>query len=461
MSYGGSRYGGGYSGGYGMLPALSIKTPGLDTLSEGAETLDRLQQAQSNMQLAPLELAAKKQELQQQQSLLPLQGQEATGRLNLGIADNQNSQIANVARRAAAADPADAPGVWDSGMKSLAANGVDAATQYVGHYRPELGERVLDAFGGQSDSRSRAAAGQPAGPDPAILQQKLTQIPKPQLMSMVRNQNMVINAFNGIKTADDLTAAVQNLKQSGVDVTPFMQGIDLNDKSPLGFARNYATIHQAVQTLTPYRDAAQTVLAVQGTGGVVVPPTSKGSYMVAGYDAQGQPIMVNRNNPNAPPITIQGAGIKPSAGTQTFLAKQQGWLALHPDDQDGALQYANGQKKLQPSEVMNMALTRANQQMGDAVLAGEVIPDPDKWQRDKAKENYQLLTGSPSGSGTPGSAAKPSAPASPPGGRGPSHLSPQDIQASIANARAAIGRGANRAVVLQRLQAAGVPIQGL
>lgn len=457
MSYGGSRYGMG--GSYGMLPPMEI-----DPLGRGIQDATQLQNFQVQQQensLLPAEIAAKRADLQQQQSLLPLQAIEAQQKSQLQTADYGNAMIANAARRAMAADPADAPGVWDSEMETAAKNGVGAATQYIGHYTDDRAQQVFDALGGQSDSRSRAAAGQPAGPDPAILQQKLTQIPKPQLMSMVRNQNMVINAFNGIKTADDLTAAVQNLKQSGVDVTPFMQGIDLNDKSPLGFARNYATIHQAVQTLTPYRDAAQTVLAVQGTGGVVVPPTSKGSYMVAGYDANGQPIMVNRNNPNAPPITIQGAGIKPSAGTQTFLAKQQGWLAIHPGDEDGALQYANGQKKLQQSEVMNMALTRANQQMGDAVLAGEVIPDPNKWQHDKAKENYQLLTGSPSGSGTPGSAAKPSAPASPPGGRGPSHLSPQDIQASIANAKAAIGRGANRAVVIQRLQAAGVPIQGL
>lgn len=91
---------------------------------------------------------------------------------------------------------------------------------------------------------------------------------------------------------------------------------------------------------------------------------------IAGYDANGSPIFFNpRSNPGAQP-TVSG-NIPVAAGrngTEMFGSKQKLWLDLHPGDQDGALQYASGNKQLTATEQNQSALKYATQQQQIAAL---------------------------------------------------------------------------------------------
>lgn len=399
---------------FSQLPALDI-----DPVGFGAK--DALAQAQAQnaqqalvaakaanleqQQLAPDVLAAKKAQLQEQTTLAPLDTTSAQQRSQLETTDYGNKQLAQVAAATAAADPTDAPDIWDDGMKKAAANGVTTASQYIGHYRPDLAERVQDVYGG-AGSGQRGAGGAGAaeassgGADPVQIQRAVASMPIGQAQTALRNLNRAITSFNGVKDQASWDAEMTNLQESGINVDAFLPNTDWN---PL----NYAAASRVVKSLTPYRDAVAQRVAITDVGGAAPAAGQlyEPDYALAGVNTTGKPVYFDKHSA-AERVGESTIGAKPSAATGTFMMKQNAWLSAHPGDQQGALEFANGKRSMDPSQMQVEALNQANKELGDAVLAGAQIDDPDKWVRQRTAQNFQQISSAsfsaPGSNGTPG-----------------------------------------------------------
>ena len=78
----------------------------------------------------------------------------------------QGGLLADAARAAQAADQADAADVWDQKMQDAADKGVPNAKQYIGNYRQQLAESVVDTYGGQGGGARQGAGKDGAGGAP-------------------------------------------------------------------------------------------------------------------------------------------------------------------------------------------------------------------------------------------------------------------------------------------------------
>lgn len=372
---------------------------GLQQASQLQNFQTNQQQYQMNQSLLPEIVAAKKAELDAQTQAAPLEVQEKQQTLNEGkqrsqLADIQvqNETLANVARQASAADPGDAPQIWDEGMKEAAANGVGAASQYVGHYRPDLAERVSDVYSGNGKSQSASNM------DPEMVQRAVAQMQPTQLKTVIGNMNRAIESFNNVKDEQSWNSELQVLKQAGVDVSSFLPNTEW---SPL----NYASASRAVQNLIPYRDAAVQRASIMGFGGAPIPakPFATPDYKMAGVDQDAKPIFYDAHNPNSQITGDVALGARPSAQIGAFQFKVQAALNSGMNQQD-ALQFANGKKAVAPEQMREMALAEANKEYGDLSLSGaaDAITNPQAWISAKAAQNFQMISGSgqaPAGAG--------------------------------------------------------------
>ena len=140
---------------------------------------------------------------------------------------------------------------------------------------------------------------------------------------------------------------------------------------------------------------------------------------------------------------------------------QQQAQATADQSKADAIAFANGKKTPSDSELANMAATRANQELGDATLAMQQIADPTAYVNQREQYWYNLYKHPNAGGGAVPKASTTGARGGAPAGQWKT-MSTSDQQASLANARAAIKRNpGSRQAVLQRLQAAGAPTQGL
>jgi len=189
-----------------------------------------------------------------------------------------------------------------------------------------------------------------------------------------------------------------------------------------------------------------------GAPAVSPPPMYEPNYQYVGTE-QGTGKPVYHDIHTAQDVTgATPIGPKPSTAMSTFLLKQQAYLQSHPDDQNGALEFANGKRNMSPAQMQESALNQANKELADATLAGAVIPDPDAWVRQKTAANYALI----SGAGAP-QVSNPKAVTAP-----AARMSAGERQQSLANAKAFIKAHPElRDKVIARVQEAGLPTQGL
>lgn len=211
------------------LPALSVE-PTFNPFKAATEVYD----FQTANELRPLAVQAKKEAF------------------DAAHTDYGNNALADAAAIASVADPDDAPRIWDEQMGKLAQSGVAGASQYVGHYRPDLANRVQSAFGPQQatgkGSASTNPAAQPLNPQQATA---LAQMPPDKQQQSLKNMNMAIEGFNNVHDQQSWDAELDQLRQAGIPVDQFLPNTEYN---PL----NYRNAYQAIQKLTPMRDALQT-----------------------------------------------------------------------------------------------------------------------------------------------------------------------------------------------------------
>ncbi len=144
--------------------------------------------------------------------------------------------------------------------------------------------------------------------------------------------------------------------------------------------------------------------------------------------------------------------------TSVFQQKQAAWLEAHPNDAEGALAYANGEKQLTPGQTLQSAYALAGKELAGLI---DQPADPEEWVNNRASEIQQNIleqnkrraaapapsNGAPAlpGSKNPGGAL-------PAGGKPAAAKGPSKAQLK-AQAAAAIQRGANADQVNKRLSA--------
>lgn len=364
------------------LPALDVNPIGF-----GADTNNRAAVSQLNQLAVQKAQALQPLEIEQQSKLIPLEIKEKQDASRLQEMQTANTTLAQVAKDAAAADPADAPRIWDEGMQAAAQRGVSAASQYIGHYRPDLAERVGDVYGGGAQGKGGSSSAATQSPqDQAAIERAVAGMPVAQVQTALGNLNRAITSFNNVKDQQSWEDELQALKEGGIDPSKFLPSLDWN---PM----NYATAARTIKSLVPYRDAMAGRAAILAAGGRAAEPTPLGTNTYIGTTPDKQlPVTLNTTT-GKESVGDVPVGPKPSAATSTFMFKQK--MAIDAGmTQAEALNFANGVKSLPPERLQEMALSEANKELGDASLAGAVIPDPDAWVRDKAAENYKLLTSS-------------------------------------------------------------------
>lgn len=435
-------YGRGMYGGMGYGSTIPMSFQGINAPQEIMEA----DQLKAEQQLMPQEVENQQQQLEQQNALAPLQMQEAQQKSQLSTEAYTNMMMANVASRASAfegSDPAQASQIWDQGMKDLVAKGITSASQYIGRYTAPMAQRVAGAYGGQGNKNASAA---PSFDQDAAYKQ-IQSMPQQQRTKVLQNQNAAIDGFNNVRDQESWNEEVGKLSAMGVNVGAlFPPNVD--------WRLNYAKGYKIIQQMMPVRDMMADAVMSSGIGAPAAEPlpargTTPSYSYVGTAPGTDLPVVVDRHTGQMV-LSNQPIAAKPSAAVNNFQQKRDAWLQVHPGDNDGALQYAQGKRNPNPTQVMEMAQTQANRQLANLTLAGATFKDPEAWLRNQTSKNYQILSGN---------AALPAAPATAP--NAPPKLSASDVQQSIANARAAIKAGKDRTVILQRLKAAGINTAGL
>jgi hypothetical protein len=392
---------------YSGLPALDI-----DPLKRAADinqTNAQTALTRQNTNLVQQNIAASKQALETTTALAPFVVKDAKRQSGLADAAAANQTLAQVAKDAQAADPADAPDIWDRGMQAAAASGNQVASQYVGHYRPDLAERVGDIYGAPAGggAGARAASGGAAQMDQDAMERAIASMPAPKVVQALGNLNRAITSFNTVKDKESWDAEMQALKDSGIDPSRFLPSTDWN---PM----NYAAAARTIKSLVPYRDAMAQRAAISAAGATPPAPKPLGTSSYIGSQPDTQFPVYHNTTTGEDTVGKVAVGPKPSAAISTFQYKLKLAQGSGMGDQD-ALAFANGTKSLPPERLQAIALSEANKELGDATLAGAVIPDPDAWVRDKARQNFQLLSAStvkaPGGGGAGGGGSTTPAPA--------------------------------------------------
>lgn len=222
------------------------------------------QQNDTNKSLLPDYIAAQRADYQKSSALAPLDVQNATEDADAKKTQYGNDLIANAAQAAKAADPADAPQVWDDAMKAALAKGVTAAGQYVGHYRPQLADNVADIYGGKNAQQGATAAALNPMNDPVAIDRAISQMTPDQRTKGLKLQNTIIEGFNRVRDETSFNNEVDDLRKAGLPVDNFLlPGAD--------WRLNYAHVAGIIKEMTPRRDALQNYIAQEATG---MPPTT-------------------------------------------------------------------------------------------------------------------------------------------------------------------------------------------
>lgn len=398
---------------------------------------------QQRAALAPLKTA-------EEGALSPLRIQGAQRENNLGQITYANAAIGGVARRAAAAEPDQAAGIWDEGMRAAADQGVAGAQQYIGHFRPDLAQRVGDIYG---TVKPPAA---PAGFDPEQTARAVATMAPADRQKSLKNLGMAVSGYDRVRDEDGWNQEIAALRQAGLPVDQVLT-------PGANWQMNYMSVRPLIDRFRATLPLLQGAVAsdTMSAPSAQPKPLYEPNFQYVGIDQNtGKPIYHDpRSNQEAMGANAMGA--KPTAGVTTFNFKYQTALQSGMNQQQ-AMEFANGKRSLSPAQMQDMALSQANRELGNMALA-QTLPqdfDADKWVKQKAAENYQLLTnaGGPAG---PGMATS----AHPAGGTkagGDGGMSAAERTQSINNARAYIkAHPTLRDKVIARVKAAGLPTEGL
>ena len=196
------------------------------------------------------------------------------------------------------------------------------------------------------------------------------------------------------------------------------------------------------------------VLQYAGRIGAADVNANKNRYQYLGIDANDP--TVGRYLDKSTNQVMAGPAVARPAAPSAAEYKYNIWLKNHPGDTAGALDFSSGHRTMPPEQMRAAALRQAQQELG----TGADPKDVDS----RARDIYGTISGgfdgpAPAAPPAAAPAVTPAPSTTPP----PAHkMSQDDINQSIANARAAITKNPQaKTVIIQRLKAAGIDTSGL
>lgn len=195
------------------LPALDINPALYGAQTSLATTQAQSALAQYNMlqQTMPGAIAAENARNQAASTLAPLSVQEGTQQNSLSQIDFSGKAIADLVKRVSTLDPDQRAAAWDAGFKQLAEEGVGTASQYIGHYRQDLADRLGSAYGGQTPNA-------PSGFDPEATARAISQMPPQDRSKGLKNFTLAVTGYDKVRDEDSWNQEIATLRQAGLPV---------------------------------------------------------------------------------------------------------------------------------------------------------------------------------------------------------------------------------------------------
>ena len=440
------------------IPTLGVNTP-TQVASQLAQLNQQQAEAQYDQQAVPLKIGQLKSQLQQMdlsntKSALDLQVQQAMQKNRITSA--QQEMMAN---EFSTFDP-DAPdpsGRWDEMIDQLVENGAPQAAQYKGRYSPQLAERWAKAYAAQSPSAALAAvnnggnapegggagvngnfAGVTNGAEATQFDKLFAGQTPQQMQGALQNASAHMAAVRRIEQSSDPLKTLQdealNLGYSQLQVAS-VQGSDVPNllakvKATYGPVENYLTARLGrtgagipnPQIPAELKDVGGTLQAIDTTNPAkpVATEIASGAGKYQPYtDAQGNAWSYNAKTgqfeeaPNGPKGLMKPTGA--GGRTSVYEQKRQAYLALHPTDAQGALDYASGRKSMSQADIVKAADAQATRDYQAISLTGPPTDpatgkpvDPQTWINNRAREITGDLTAANNQSAAAPAAAAPS-----------------------------------------------------
>lgn len=351
----------------------------------------------------------------------------------------QTSQLNQAAIANVANDPTTNATNWDQRFGKLAAAGNDEAAPLVGQYSDALHDRIAKGYtlqglptGAAATTDQSGAPGVDAGAQPTDFTRMFANMPPAQLQQSARK-------------LDDLDAAIQRVEASPNPVAQFaIEAPKFGQTQPVDPARIPGIIQTLKAQVEPARTAIHGWLIRQGAG--MAAPTAApsvasvggGEYAIntgPGGEPSATPIIapndraefVGTNAAGLPMVLDRTTGAVHVSGSDTitpknavprtpFALKQAAWLNLHPGDQQGALDFADGKKAMTPDQIATYASSQAARDLQALSLAGSPPQDAAAFLTNATAQHVAALSAaaSPGAPAAPGAGGAPAAPTTPP-----------------------------------------------
>lgn len=409
------------------------------------------QQQQSQSQLSAQTLPTNVAKAQSQLTALDLGNQSSALALaQQKQADVARTQAVNQGLIANAAALATSPEDWDRRMGALATKGVDEAGPLVGQYSEQLQSRIANAYAAPnapSALSAMAGAGMapgalpPVGPGganapgissgaqptdwsnqfvgktPAELQQigttlqavsaaidRVEQSPNPAAQWAIEAPKF---GYTQPVAPQDIPARLAQLKAEIEPAENAIQGIQLRASAGLGAPK-------ALPTIDTVDGTAFKIDRSDPQNPVVTPLTPlKTKMQYVGVNPDGFGVYMNQDTgvETIGTVKLGGKPAPETAAKSPFALKQQAWLQLHPDDKQGALDFAGGKKTMSQDQMETFASAQAARDLQALSIAGTPPQDAAGYLTQQTATHMAALEGAaqPVAAGAPASA--PSAPA--------------------------------------------------
>lgn len=406
--------------------------------------------------------------------------------------DLARTQAVNQGLIANAAALATSPEDWDRRMGALATKGVDEAGPLVGQYSEKLQSRIANAYAAPnapSALSAMAGAGMtpgalpPAGPGganapgissgaeptdwskqfagktPAELQQTAATLQSVSAAIARVEQSRDPAAQWAVEAPkfgytepvapQDIPARIAQLKAEIEPAENAIHGIQLRATAGIGAPKPAATIDTI-------NGVAYKVDTSNPQSPVLTPLTpQKANLEYVGTNPQGLGVYMDKDTGKEVIGTVKlGAKPTPTGEAKSpFALKQTAWLALHPDDKQGALDFASGKKTMSGDQMETFAAAQASRDLMALSQAGTPPPDPVGFLTQQTAAHMAALASAAAPAPGEGAAAVPAAPTA------VSKPTQQQLQAAAASkgSSAPVGAQANPYMPLNQAQYKKLP----
>lgn len=336
------------------------------------------------------------------------QADDAQARADVSTAQSPLIQEATQRQRLAnALALAQTPEDWDAAVQGAVDGGYAAAKQYLGTYNKDRQHSLVGALSaGDAPSALAAASGQdpaamaglPGQPGAAEWQQRLASMTPAQLKDTRTKVTGMRQAITAIEGSQD--PAAEWRKQAVALGYPQLANDPDWQKKLTALKASVIPAYNAIGAMD-----LQTNIGLPQAPQVKVERV--GNALVT----------VDSTNPGNPTFKV---GYQGQYKNSAFTDREQAYLAVHPGDTQGALEYASGRKTgaasgMTPAQIEKYAESESARQYNQGRMNGDIVDADPEWQANRKREIISSLSaaasqGAPAAPGTAGNGGAPEGP---------------------------------------------------